>query len=78
MDFEVSCYKNIYEVCQSTVNMINQKGKNSAILTKILLWNKYLGDAQGTSKHINQVKTRHRKFRPKTIFPLPIGSGVMQ
>ena len=31
-----------------------------------------------TRKHINQVKTRHRKFWPKTIFPLPNGSRVIE
>ena len=32
----------------------------------------------GTSKHINLVKTRHRKFWPKTILPLPNGSRVVE
>ena len=33
---------------------------------------------QGTSKHVNQVKTRHRKFWPKTVRPLPNGSRRME
>ena len=34
--------------------------------------------AQETSNHTNQVKTRHRKFWPNTILPLPDGIRVME
>ena len=33
---------------------------------------------QGTSKHVNKVKTFHQKFWPNTLFPLSSGSRVIE
>ena len=41
-------------------------------LSQTSLW------TQGTTKHMNQVKTRYRKFWLKTILPFPYGSRAME